>query len=79
MLPDVRVTARSTQMLKNRSRLAGYGAAGLFVAMVATIIALRITRTIAFELMLLMLVALIGLYVGFGVLIAVWRFMQRLE
>jgi hypothetical protein len=40
---------------------------------------LRVTKIIGFELAMLMLVALLGMYVGFGVLIAVYRFVRKLE
>ena len=55
------------------------GAVLLFVALIAAVVALRLIKAIEYEVALLMFVALIGLYVGFGILIAVYRFMRRLE
>jgi len=40
---------------------------------------LHATNIIGFELAMLMLVALSGMYVGFGILIAVHRFVRKLE
>ena len=50
-----------------------------FTGIVVLIMALMIRRVITFQLALLMLVALLGLYFGFGVLILVYRFVARLE
>jgi hypothetical protein len=55
------------------------GVIALFVALVVTIMFLLATKVITFQLALLMLVALLGLYLGFGVLIAVYRFVAKLE
>ena len=51
----------------------------LFTALVGAILALLIAKVITFPLALLMLIALLGLYLGFGVLIAVWRFVAKLQ
>ena len=59
--------------------LAVVGVVALFVGLVAAIMILLATKTITFQLALLMLVALLGLYLGFGVLIAVYRFVAKLE
>lgn len=53
--------------------------AGSFTALCVVIIYLMLRRAISFQLGLLMLVALVGLYFGFGVLIAVWRFTGKLK
>ncbi len=50
-----------------------------FTALAGTIILLRILRIISFQLAMLMLVALLGMYIGFGVLIAVYRLIGKLE
>ena len=50
-----------------------------FIGLVATIITLAATKTITFELAKLMLVALFGLYVGFGFLIVVYRLVEKLD
>jgi len=65
-------------VLKKRTRVA-VGIAGSFIALVAVVIALRLLKVIGFEVAMLMLVALLGLYLGFGVLIAVYRLLARLE
>jgi len=66
-------------MPKTRTRWVVIGVAALFLAFVGVIVLLRATKTIGFELAMLMLVALLGMYVGFGVLIAVYRFVRKLE
>lgn len=50
-----------------------------FTGIVVLIMTLLVKRVITFQLALLMLVALLGLYFGFGVLIFLYRFVQRLE
>ena len=52
---------------------------GSFTALVALVVVLLVTGVVTFQLALLMLVAMLGLYVGIGVLIAVYRFMETLE
>lgn len=53
--------------------------AGSFTALVVLVLVLMVKAVVTFQLGLLMLVALLGLYFGFGVLIAVYRFVGRLE
>ena len=50
-----------------------------FTVLVIAIIVLMIKQLIAFELAILMMVALVGLYVGFGILIVVYQLVKRLE
>jgi len=50
-----------------------------FTGIVVVIMTLLVKGVITFALALLMLVALLGLYFGFGVLIAVYRFTERLK
>jgi hypothetical protein len=50
-----------------------------FSALIIVVLALMVARVITFQMALLMLVALLGLYFGFGVLIAVYRFISRLD
>ncbi|HJY38092.1 MAG TPA: hypothetical protein VJ299_11520 [Steroidobacteraceae bacterium] len=50
-----------------------------FTGIVVLIMALLIQRVITFQMAMLMLVALLGLYFGFGVLIALYRFTGRLK
>ena len=45
----------------------------------SAIIFLLVARTISFEMGLLMLVALVGMHLGFGILIAVYRLISKLE
>jgi hypothetical protein len=50
-----------------------------FTGIVVLIMALLVKRVITFQLAMLMLVALLGLYFGGGVLIALYRFTGRLK
>jgi archaellum biogenesis protein FlaJ (TadC family) len=50
-----------------------------FTGIVVLIMALLVKGVITFQLALLMLVALLGLYFGFGVLIFLYRFVERLK
>jgi hypothetical protein len=50
-----------------------------FTGIVVLIMALLVERVITFQMAMLMLVALLGLYFGFGVLIALYRFVGRLK
>ena len=50
-----------------------------FTGIVVLIMALLVKRVITFQLAMLMLVALLGLYFGFGVLIFLYRFVDRLK
>jgi hypothetical protein len=50
-----------------------------FAGFVGTIIVLWGTKKISFEIAMLMLVALLGLYIGFGILIAVYRLISKLD
>lgn len=51
----------------------------LFFGLVALILYLAIEKVVTPQMAMLMFVALFGLYVGFGVLVAVYRFMDKLE
>ncbi len=55
------------------------GVAVLFTGLVATIIYLLAKQVITFQMALLMFIGLLGLYLGFGVLIAVYRFIDKLD
>jgi hypothetical protein len=50
-----------------------------FTGIVVLIMGLLVKGVITFQLAMLMLVALLGLYFGFGVLIALYRFTGRLK
>ena len=55
------------------------GIAASFTGLIGTIIFLSEMKIIGFEMAKLMLVALLAMYVGFGVLIAVYRLIAKLE
>ena len=50
-----------------------------FTGIVVLIMALLVKSVITFPMAMLMLIALLGLYFGFGVLIALYRFTGRLK
>ena len=66
-------------MRKNRTLKVVAGIAGSFIGLVGTIIFLLETKIISVEMAILMLVALLAMYVGFGILIAVYRLMGKLK
>ena len=53
--------------------------AGSFCLLILLVLVLLVQRVVTFQMGLLMLVALLGLYVGLGVLYAVHRFIDTLE
>jgi uncharacterized membrane protein YfcA len=53
--------------------------AASFTGLVGTIMFLSETKIISFEMAMLMLVALLGMYIGFGILIAIYRLIGKLE
>ena len=55
------------------------GIAVSFAVLAGTIIFLLFMKTITFGVAKLMLVALLGMYVGFGILIAIYRLIRKLE
>jgi len=50
-----------------------------FTGIVVLVMALLVKGVITFQMALLMLIALLGLYFGFGVLIFLYRFVDRLK
>ena len=66
-------------MPKNRTLKVVAGIAASFTGLVGTIIFLSEAKIISFEMANLMLVALLGMYLGFGILIAVYRLVGKLE
>ena len=66
-------------MPKNRTLKVVAGIGASFTGLVGTIIFLLEKKIISFEMAILMLVALLAMYVGFGILIAVYRLMSKLE
>jgi len=55
------------------------GIAASFTGVAGIIIFLSVNKIISFEMTILMLVTLFGLYIGFGILIAVYRLISKLE
>jgi hypothetical protein len=55
------------------------GIAASFIALAGTIVFLSEAKIISFEMAKLMLVALFGMYLGFGVLIAVYRLVAKMK
>jgi hypothetical protein len=66
-------------MPKNRTLRVVAGIAASFIGLVGAIFFLLIAKIISFEMAILMLVALLAMYVGFGVLVAVYRLIDKLE
>ena len=66
-------------MPKNRTLKVVAGIGASFTGLVGTIIFLLEKKIISFEMAILMFVALLAMYVGFGILIAVYRLMGKLE
>jgi hypothetical protein len=63
----------------NRALKIAAGLAVSLTSLVVLILVLLAKGVVTFQMALLMFVALVGLYFGFGVLIAVYRFIARLE
>ena len=66
-------------MPRSRTLKVVAGIAASFTALVGAIILLLEMKIISVEIAKLMLVALLGLYVGFGFLFAVYRLISKLE
>jgi len=66
-------------MRKPGAALIAAAIAGSFVALAATIILLSMAAVISQTVAKLMLVALLGLYFGFGFLIAVYQLLRKLD
>jgi hypothetical protein len=66
-------------MLRSRTLKVVAGIAASFAALAGTIILLSEMKIISFEMAKLMLVALLAMYVGFGILIAIYRLIARLD
>ena len=66
-------------MPRNRALKVVAGIVISFTGLVGTIILLSATKIISFQMAMLMLVALLGMYIGFGILIAVYRLISKLE
>jgi len=66
-------------MPRSRALKTVVGIAASFIGLAGTIIFLSVMQIITFAMAKLMLVALLGMYVGFGILIAVYRLIRKLE
>ena len=66
-------------MPKNRTLKVVAGIAASVTGLIGTIIFLLEKKIISIQLASLMVVALLAMYVGFGILIAVYRLMAKLE
>ena len=66
-------------MPRNRTLKVVAGIVVSFTGLAGTIILLLVTKIISFAMAMLMLVALLGMYVGFGFLIAVYRLISKLD
>jgi hypothetical protein len=64
---------------RNRTLKVAVGIAVSFIGLVATIVFLSEMKIISFGIAKLMLVALLGMYVGFGILIAVYRLIGKMK
>jgi len=66
-------------MPKRGTLIAVAGIAASFVGLAGVIIFLLANKIVSFVMAMLMLVALFGLYIGFGILITIYRFVDKLE
>ncbi len=66
-------------MPKNSTLRIVVGIAVIFSCLAGTIVLLMVTRVVSIQMALLMLVALLGMYVGFGILALVYRLISKLE
>jgi hypothetical protein len=55
------------------------GMAASFTALAGAVIFLLVTKTVSAQLGILMLVALVGMHLGFGILLAVYRLIDKLD
>ncbi len=66
-------------MPKNRTLKLVAAIAASFIVLFGTIIFLSAAKIVSLGMTILMLVALVAIYVGFGILIAVYRLISKLE
>ena len=66
-------------MPRKRTLIIVAGIVGSFAGLAGTTIFLLEAKIISFAMAMLMLVALLGMYIGFGILIAVYRLIGKLE
>jgi uncharacterized membrane protein YeaQ/YmgE (transglycosylase-associated protein family) len=66
-------------MPRHRTLKIAAGIVASFAGLAGAIIFLLVMKIISFGVAKLMLVALLGMYVGFGILIAIYRLIRNLE
>jgi uncharacterized membrane protein YeaQ/YmgE (transglycosylase-associated protein family) len=66
-------------MPRHRTLKIAAGIVASFAGLAGAIIFLLVVKIIGFGVAKLMLVALLGMYVGFGILIAIYRLIRNLE
>ena len=66
-------------MPKNRTSKLVVGIVASFMGLAAVIIFLLATKTVSVQMGILMLVASVGMHLGFGILLAVYRLIGKLE
>jgi hypothetical protein len=66
-------------MSENRTLKLVVGMVASFVGLAGVIIFLLATKIVSAQMGILMLVALVGMHLGFGILIAVYRLVRKLE
>jgi hypothetical protein len=66
-------------MPRNRTLKIVAGIAASFIVLAGTIVFLSEAQIISFEMAKLMLVALFGMYLGYGILIAVYRLVGKMK
>ena len=75
----LRLSSHLIPMPRNRTLKVVAGIVVSFTGLAGTIILLLVTKIISFAMAMLMLVTLLGMYIGFGILIAVYRLIGKLE
>jgi hypothetical protein len=66
-------------MPENRTSKTAVGIAASFTGLAGAIIFLLATKIVSVQMGILMLVASVGMHLGFGILIAVYRLIGKLE
>jgi hypothetical protein len=77
--PPAQLDGLGFHMPKNKTSKVTAGFAVSFTVLASAVMFLLAAKIVSFELGLLMLVALVALHLGFGILIAVYRLVGRLE
>jgi hypothetical protein len=73
------VAASRRSMSKRKPLIVAAAIAGSFIVLVAGIFALLMAQKITFAAAVLMVVALLAMYIGFGILTALYRLVGKLE